>query len=143
MLHLAHSSRYLWGAVGGAWNRAVGDWLLSRVYAELDQPWLSLEFAESCLAECRDHALSDVEHTAYEALGRAYAVAGDRTLAEKFLRLAQDKLDGLKLDKEERTVYQGQIDDTRRLLKRRRTARLGPSASAARRTRSSAGRSRP
>ncbi len=117
LLHLAHSSRYLWGAVGGPWNRAVADWLLSRAYAELDQPQLSLEFAESCLAECREHGLSDVEHTAYEAIGRAYATAKDYGMARKFLGLAQDKLDALKLGKEGRMVYQGQIDDTRRLLK--------------------------
>src|ERR1700693_6097609 len=35
MLHAAHASRYHWGVVGQAENRARGEWQISRVYTVL------------------------------------------------------------------------------------------------------------
>ena len=38
MLHAAHASRYHWGEVGDAANRARGEWQCSRVYSVLGRP---------------------------------------------------------------------------------------------------------
>lgn len=68
MLHLSHTSRYHWGLVGTSRNRAVGDWQLSRIYAEIGQPVLALEFAKASLETCEGCHLSDLLHTAIEAM---------------------------------------------------------------------------
>jgi len=75
MLHLAHAARYHWGFVGTAENLAVGDWQVSRVYAELKQPQLALHFAKSALKIMQDNNLVGILHTGYEGMTRAYAVA--------------------------------------------------------------------
>ncbi len=116
MLHLAHASRYHWGVVGGPKNLAVGDWQLSRAYAELEQPQLALQFAKSSLEVCEKNGLSDIVHTANEAMARAYAVSGELSLARKHLARARRQLDLLKLEKEDRTIFTDQIEQTARMI---------------------------
>lgn len=118
MLHLAHASRYHWALVGTAANKAVGDWQISRVYAALRQPALSLRFARASLSSCEKDGLSDSMPSAYEGLARAYAVAKDVKRGEKALAKARRLLDTLSVDKEEREVYLGQIRETQRLIDR-------------------------
>lgn len=118
MLYLSHASRYHWGLVGTPKNRAVGEWQLSRVYAALGQPQMSLQFARSCLATCEDNDLSDVLHTAYEATARAYAVANDYGRARRYLDKARRQLDRLTLDKNDRNVYLDQITETEGLIRK-------------------------
>lgn len=119
MLLLAHASRYHWSIVGTPRNQAVGDWQISRVYAALKQPQLSLSFAKSSLEICKKEKLSEVLATAYEAVARAYAVAQNQASARKYLKLARNQLKTLKLDVEDRRVYQGQINDTEKLIARK------------------------
>jgi len=116
MLHLAHASRYHWGLIGTPRNRAVGDWLLSRVYADMGQPELSLRFAESSLALCKENRLVDIVHTANEAMARAYAVSRNYPRAKRYLDEARRQLDGLKLSKADKAVYLNQIEQTGRLI---------------------------
>jgi hypothetical protein len=116
MLHLAHSSRYHWSLVGTPRNIAVGDWQISRVYAALRQPNLSLLFAKSSLEICKRKGLSEVLATAYEAVARAYAVAKDYTAASRYLRLARNQLKTLNMGVEDRNVYLSQIDETEKLI---------------------------
>lgn len=117
MLHLAHASRYHWGFVGTPRNRAVGEWQLSRVYAELGESRLALQFAKSSLATCRKNGLTEVVHTANEALARAYAVAKNYDKAREYLDRARRQLRKLTLDSEDRRIYSDQIRETERLLK--------------------------
>ena len=117
MLNLVHASRYHWGLVGTATNLAVGDWQISRAYADLGQPQLALQFAESCLETCQKNGLEDIMHTASEAMARAYAVAKDYTRARKYLSTARKQLDELTLSKEDRQSYLDQIRKTERLTK--------------------------
>jgi hypothetical protein len=119
MLHLAHASRYHWGLVGTARNMAVGDWQLSRVYADLGQPQLALQFAESVLSACEGHRLTGIVHTANEAMARAYAVSEDYPKAKKYLARARRQLDRLELSDGDRRVYLAQIRQTERLIKDR------------------------
>ena len=119
MLRLAHSSRYHWGLVGTRWNRAIADWQVSRVYASLREPRLSLEFARSCLRSCERGRLSDIKHVAYEGLARAYAVADDYDSAKRYATKARQELDKLAVDKEDRKVYLVQISETEKLIRKR------------------------
>jgi hypothetical protein len=116
MLRLAHTSRHHWGLVGSPRNRAVGDWQISRVYAELSEPRLALLFAESCLGICEDEGLDEIVHTANEAMARAYGVSGDFKRARKHLKAAKGQLALLELDKEDRAIFAGQIRETELLI---------------------------
>jgi tetratricopeptide (TPR) repeat protein len=117
MLQMAHTSRYHWGIVGTPKNRAVGEWQLSRIYAELGQPRLALQFAKSCLATCKKNGLSDILHTADEAMARAYAAAKNYRQARISLERARRHLDSLALDKGDRKVYLDQINETEALIR--------------------------
>lgn len=82
MVNAAHASRYLWGDIGDAQNYAIGDWQISRVYAVLGRAEPAVHHAR----RCHDQALNVDDQpwllaSAYEALARAYAVAGDRAAA--------------------------------------------------------------
>jgi DNA-binding transcriptional MerR regulator len=91
MLHAAHASRYHWGEVGDAANRARGEWQCARVYAVLGRPEPSLHHARRCLALCQEHALGDWDlAAAYEAVARASMVAGDREGCLHYLELARE-----------------------------------------------------
>src|SRR2546425_12519325 len=116
MLHLAHASRFHWGLVGSPRNRAVGDWQISRVYAALNQPGLSLQFAKSSLEICRKNDLQEVMGSAFEAIARAYAVAGDYSPARNYIEKAREQVSKLSLDDEDRETYMGQIRETEALM---------------------------
>ena len=95
LVHSAHASRWHWGRVGGPEQWAIGEWQVSRVYAELGRGPQSLFHAQRCLAICDEHALeSFVPASAHEALARAYAVMGDfdtaRAERDAAYRLAVD-----------------------------------------------------
>jgi hypothetical protein len=116
MLLLSHASRYHWGFVGTALNQAVGDWQISRVYADVGQSDLALRFAESALSACRTNGLAEIMPSACEGMARAYAVGKSAKSANRFLAKARSLLDRLDLDEEDRTIYLRQIDDTQRLI---------------------------
>jgi len=118
MLYLAHTSRYLWGLVGTPRNRATGEWQISRVYADLGQPELALEFAMTSLATSKKNGVVEGIHTANEAAARAYAVGGDYKNAKKQIERARKHLDSLVLDKEDRRIYSDQIRETEALIPR-------------------------
>jgi hypothetical protein len=78
MLHAAHASRHHWSEVGTAANLARGEWQCSRVYAVLGRAEAALYHARRCLAYCDQGEVEDWDVPfAYEALARAYAVAGN------------------------------------------------------------------
>ena len=126
MLNLAHTSRYHWGLVGTPKNRAVGEWQLSRIFAELGQPRIALRFAKLCLASCKENDLSDILHTADEAMARAYAVGGNYREARVYLERARTRLDSLTLDKGDRKVYLDQIAETETLVVDGRKEKTAP-----------------
>jgi len=118
MLHLAHASRYHWGLVGTARNKAVGDWQLSRVYAALNEPRLALHFAKSCLEITQKNNLLENLPSAYEGMARAYAVAKEKRSAMDYIKKAREALDKTAMTKEDKKVYADQIDETEALLKK-------------------------
>src|SRR5437899_11456173 len=77
MIHAAHASRFHWGEVGTAVNRAIGEWQISHVYAVLDRPEPATYHAVRSLATCKANGIEAFPLAfAYAALARADAVAG-------------------------------------------------------------------
>ena len=97
MVHAAHASRYHWGQAPAATpvHLARGEWQVSRVYTVLGRAEPALHHARRVLDICREHDIGDWDLAfAYEALARAYAVAGDaeraRELTDQALAAAED-----------------------------------------------------
>ncbi|MFI5258826.1 MAG: hypothetical protein ACHQ01_04360 [Candidatus Limnocylindrales bacterium] len=91
MLHEAHASRYHWGNVGDPITFVRGEWLCSRVYVVLGRPEPAIWHARRCLellTEFRGGETWD-EAYAYEALARAYALAGNRDERNAWLARAR------------------------------------------------------
>ena len=86
MIHTAHASRYHWGEVGAAVNRARGEWLCSRVYAVLGRAEPALHHARRCLELTELNPDRDDWDLAgaCEAMARAELVAGDLAAAAEW-----------------------------------------------------------
>jgi len=109
MVHAAHASRYHWGEVGDASNRAIGEWQCSRVYAVLGRGEPALHHARRCLEILEQHRLTGWKiASAYEALARASAAAGDRVAAAEWKGKAQLALETIE-DPEDREVVERDI----------------------------------
>ena len=109
VVHCAHASAWHWSRVGTAQNRAIAEWQLSRVYAVLARPEPALHHAQR--AHDLAQEVGDVPWlvaSAYEALARAYAVAGDRDEARRWRDRAIEALDAVD-DPEDRAVVEGDI----------------------------------
>ena len=117
MIHMAHASRYHWGVVGGPKQLAIGEWQISRVYAVLGRPEPALFHAERSLEICKANAIEDFPLAyAYEALARAFAIAGKERPRTACLRLA--KLAGAKIrEADERAQF---FEDLRTVPRTRR-----------------------
>lgn len=77
MIGAAHASRFFWEAVGEPVNHARGEWQISRAYAVAGRPEPSLHHAKRCLEICEANGIGDFDLAyAYEAMARAYSVAG-------------------------------------------------------------------
>ena len=89
MIHAAHASRFHWGEVGTPLEFERGEWQISRVYAVLDRPEAALYHARRCLDLCQANEIGDFDLAfAYEALARAYAIAGDADKSGEYIELA-------------------------------------------------------
>jgi len=94
MIHAAHASRHHWGQLGDPVTMARGEWLCSRVYAVLGRAEPSIWHARRCLELLTEFGGGENwdEASAYEALARAYSVAGDRKERDAWLARARDAL---------------------------------------------------
>jgi hypothetical protein len=91
MIHAAHASRFHWGEIGTPLQFARGEWQVSRVYAVLNRPQAAIYHAQRSLELCEDNQIADFDLAfAYEALARAYAVAGNAAKREEYLALAEE-----------------------------------------------------
>jgi hypothetical protein len=90
MVHAAHASRFHWGEIGEPIHFERGEWQISRVYSVLNRPEPALYHAKRCLEICKENNIGDFDIAfAYEAMARAYAIAGKKTDCEKYIRLAK------------------------------------------------------
>jgi DNA-binding transcriptional MerR regulator len=99
MVHMAHASRYHWEQVGTPANLTVGEWQCSHVYAVLGRSEPALYHAGRSLQLAQDNGIGDFQLAyAYEALARAYAVAGDPEEARRWTEQALAAADGISQD---------------------------------------------
>lgn len=105
MVHAAHASRFHWGEIGTAVEFERGEWQISRVYSVLKKSRSALYHAERCLEICKDNNIGDFDIAfAYEAMARAYAVAGEKAECEKYIGLAKEAGERIK-SKEDRDYF--------------------------------------
>jgi hypothetical protein len=109
----AHASAHHWRHAAGttAANPARGHWLCSHVYAVLGRAEPALHHAARCLelvqaqpAEMEDFDLP----SAYEALARAHAAAGDRAEAARYVELGHAEAGKIE-DAEDRKHLESQL----------------------------------
>ena len=107
MLHAAHASRYHWGEVGEAVNLARGEWQVSRVYAVLGRGEPALYHARRCLELSEANAGREDWDlgSAYEAMARARAVAGDQAARDTWRAKAEQELATI-ADEEDRRILE-------------------------------------
>ena len=97
MINAAHASRFHWGKIGNPINFERGDWQISRVYAILDKSEQALIYANKCLEICQKNNIGDFDLAfAYEALARAYAIAGNQRKFKENLKLAEQAANNIK-----------------------------------------------
>jgi len=90
MIHAAHASRFHWGEIGTPVHFERGEWQISRVYSVLKRSEPALYHAERCLEICKENNIGNFDVAfAYEAVARAYAVAGQKTECRKHMELAE------------------------------------------------------
>jgi hypothetical protein len=93
MIHAAHASRYHWGEAPECKpeNLARGEWQVARVYTVAGLPEAALRHARRCLDICEASGLGDWDLAyAYEAVARAYKVAGAAPEAAAYAKLASE-----------------------------------------------------
>ena len=109
MIHSAHASAHHWRHFGKPINFQRGEWQISRVYARLNLAESCLYHAEKCLALTKKHDIKDFDLAfAYEAMARAYAIAGNKEEKEKFLDCAKKAADAVK-DEEDKKYTLSEI----------------------------------
>lgn len=103
MIHSAHSSAYHWRQFGEPINFQRGEWQVSRVYARLNLAEACLYHAEKCLELTKKHDIKDFDLAfAYEAMARAYAIAGNKEEKEKYIDCAKKATDAIKDDEDKK-----------------------------------------
>ncbi len=89
MVRTAHASRYHWAIVGRPRNHSIAEWQLSRVYAALGQGGPATQHGQRALEIAVRGRLAPF-YVAYghEALARAAAIVGDRSVRDAEIRKA-------------------------------------------------------
>ena len=111
MVHAAHASAHHWSTVGTIANRARSEWQCSRVYAVLGRAEPALHHARRCLELC-ESAPEEVEEFdlpfAYEAMARAYAVAGEEAASREWLGRARAAAERI-VDEDDRLLLEADL----------------------------------
>jgi hypothetical protein len=116
MVHAAHASRFHWGEIGTPLEFERGEWQISRVYAVVNRPEPALYHAQRCLEICQENDYGDFDIAfAYEAMARAYAVAGDATKSKEYIALGKQAGEQIE-DKGNREYYDGELESVSDLL---------------------------
>jgi hypothetical protein len=110
MIHSAHASRYHWGEIGEPLQFERGEWQISRVYSVLEMPEAALFHAKECLRICEANEIAGFDIAfAHEAMSRAYSIAGESILAEKYYEKAKET--GTKIEDEgTRNYFMGELE---------------------------------
>ena len=92
LLQAAITSRRHWLLVGGEKELAIADWLMSRVYVQLSQPVLAVEFAIAGLAHNQIDFPAWLKASLCEGAARAYKSTGNYAELERYKVLAHAEL---------------------------------------------------
>lgn len=110
MIHAAHASRHHWGQIGEPLQFERGEWQISRVYSVLGRSEPALYHAKLCLETCKENDIADFDIAfAYEAMARAYTVAGDEENYEKYRDKAEKAGEEIE-DKGNRDYFMGELN---------------------------------
>jgi DNA-binding transcriptional MerR regulator len=110
MVNSAHASRLHWTGIGGAKEKAIGDWQVSRVYSVLGRGEPAVHHARLALGYATQvDGETWLLASAYEGLARAYAVSGDMHAAAEWKAKAVTRLDEV-TDPDDRQIVQADID---------------------------------
>jgi hypothetical protein len=84
--------------------------MISRVYSAMGRAEPAIYHAKRCLEITQETGIGDWDlGFAYEALTRAYAIAGDRGQYKKYLRMAKEAIASTKKE-EDRGTVQSELD---------------------------------
>jgi DNA-binding transcriptional MerR regulator len=113
MIHAAHASRFHWAKAGTTVNLGRGEWQISRVYCVLGRAEPALWHAGRCLAYAEAAAAAGETEawdlpSAYEAMARSHAVAGDIAAATSWRDRAREALAAIP-DADDREVIEGDL----------------------------------
>lgn len=101
MIHMAHASAYHWLQVGKPEHFARSHWQCSRVYSVLGRSEPALYHAKLVVDICERNGIADFDLAfGYEALARAYAVAGDVAESARWLGRAHEAAAGIAEDED-------------------------------------------
>jgi hypothetical protein len=90
MLALAFASRWHWGEVGTAENRAVSDWQIAHVASVVGEPRLAHTFASAAYDLTRSAGLPMwMQASTSEGMARAAAANGDRAGFDRYVAEAR------------------------------------------------------
>ncbi len=109
LVHAAHASHYHWSKIGKPINVQRGHWLISHVYAVLNEPDQALYHAKKCLSLTEEHGFVDFDLAyAYEAMARANAAAGNESETTKYLKMARDSAEKIEVE-EDRQLFNSDL----------------------------------
>jgi len=107
MLQAAYASLFHWVHAGTALHQQRGEWLISRVYAELGNGREALRHAERCAALTEKHSglMQDFDRAySLECLARSHALLGDEKKAAEQFDLAAKAGEAI-ADDESRDIF--------------------------------------
>jgi hypothetical protein len=104
IVHAAHASRFHWDEIGKPINLGRGEWQISRVYSVLNRPESALYHAKRYLEICKENSIGGFD-LAYEAIARAYAVAGKKDEADKYMELAKEAGEQIEEKEDKNLLY--------------------------------------
>lgn len=117
MIHAAHASRFHWGEIGTPLNWLRGEWQISRVYSVLGLPQPAIRHGQISLDLCLANGIGDFDLAfAYEALARAYALAGDAAQSHSYLKQAEQASEKIE-DEGNREYVSGELQTIADILK--------------------------
>jgi len=109
MVHAAHASRYHWGEIGTPLEFERGEQQISRVYSILGRSEPALHHAKRCLDICKENNIGDFDIAfAYEAMARAYAIAGNKKECKNNIKLAREAAEQIK-KKEDKNYFLSEL----------------------------------
>ncbi len=110
LLGAALTSRYHWQEVGGDHERAIADWMVSRVCAAIGEPGLAMKFAQASLDYENRTFPAWLKASLQEGMARAAGAAGNNSQRDMYLASALKELEAEE-DLEDADLIRDQLRD--------------------------------